>query len=141
MTAMQNKPKNIWLVAGLCSLLLLLPAVSHAEKWNNLTPAQRQLLAPLAKSWDSLEKAEQKSFVGVANAYPQLTPDKQQRLREQISTWAALTPEQRHRAREKFTAFSKVPAERRDEVKRIVREQETKPEAPQAKVESTQKPD
>ncbi len=141
MTAMQNKPKKIWHVAGLCSLLLLLPVVSHAEKWNNLTPAQQKLLAPLAKSWNSLEKAEQKSFVGIAKAYPQLTPDKQQRLREQISTWATLTPEQRHRAREKFTAFSKVPAERRDAVKRIVREQETQPAPPPGGNESSRKPD
>lgn len=56
------------------SLVFLLPAVAHAERWRELTPAQRELLAPLSRTWDSLERSEQKSFIGVANGYAKLPP-------------------------------------------------------------------
>lgn len=128
---------------GCCALLLglLLTPLSRAENWNDLTPAQQQLLAPLAQNWRSLDRSEQKSFTGIAKAYPDLSLDKQARLRKQISTWASLTPEQRHRAREKFTAFSKVPAEKREAVKRMVREQESQRDPTQDKTKAGPEPD
>lgn len=113
------------------ALFLMLTATSaRAEKWEDLSPDRRHVLAPLSANWDTLARSEQKSFIGIADAYPKLPPEKQRRLREQIREWATLTPEQRHRAREKFTAFSKVPEEKREAVKQMVREQQAQPGKP-----------
>lgn len=107
------------LQAGLVSADPLVP-------WAKLTPAQQEILRPVAGEWDTLPQKLQKNLLYAAKRYPGLAPEEKQRFNDKLEKWSKLTPEQRKRAREKFQAFSKVPAAEREKVKQMVREQEAK---------------
>ena len=94
--------------------------------WAKLTPAQQEILRPVAAEWDTLPNQLQKNLLYAAKRYPSLTPEEKQRFNVKLEKWSKLTPEQRKRAREKFQAFSKVPEAEREKVKQMVREQEAK---------------
>lgn len=94
--------------------------------WAKLTPAQQEILRPIAAEWDKLPNKLQKNLLYAAERYPSLTPDEKLRFNDKLKKWSKLTPEQRKRAREKFQAFSKVPEAEREKVKQMVREQEAR---------------
>lgn len=110
------------------TLLLQAGMVSAASlvAWAKLTPAQQEILRPIAAEWDKLPNKLQKNLLYAAERYPSLTPDEKLRFNDKLEKWSKLTPEQRKRAREKFQAFSKVPETEREKVKQMVREQEAK---------------
>jgi hypothetical protein len=85
--------------------------------WSELTPAQREVLAPLAHEWDNLDTTRRKKWIGIANRYPKMKPQEQQRLQKRMRDWAALTPEQRKAAREKYRKLKKLKPDERKEVK------------------------
>ena len=76
--------------------------------WSELTPQQRQVLAPLAKDWDATEPFRRKKWVGIAQRYPSMTPEQQQRVQGQMKTWANMSPEERNVARQKFKQLNKA---------------------------------
>ncbi len=82
--------------------------------WAELSPAQRQILAPLAKDWDGMESFRRKKWVGVAQRYPSMSPEQQGRVQAQMKLWAGLSPEERNAAREKFKKSHQSPPEQRD---------------------------
>lgn len=92
--------------------------------WTQLTPSQKEALAPLAQEWSALAEKQQHHFIKLAKHYPQLDSAQKQRLQERLIQWSKLTPEQRKLAREKFQAFSAVPEEDRAQVKQMIRQQE-----------------
>ena len=109
------------LIPTILVVLLCLPAFASAETWLELTPIQKEALAPLSNDWDALPKKQQLHFLKLANHYPRLTLDKKDRLHKQLVAWSKLTPEQRKRAREKYIAFSKATPEKREQVKQGLR--------------------
>ena len=111
------------LVSLILVALLCLPAFASAETWSELTPIQKEALAPLSNDWDALPKKQQLHFLKLANHYPKLTLDKKDRLHKQLVAWSKLTPEQRKRAREKYIAFSKATPEKREQVKQGLKKQ------------------
>ncbi len=102
--------------------------------WQELTPQQQQILAPLAEDWVSLSKKQQNNFIGIAKRYPQLTQVQQLRLQERMVKWSKLTPAERQRARDKFQSVKQLPPEKRDAEKQVLREKHAKkhPEAASA---------
>lgn len=92
--------------------------------WVELTPAQKEILAPLASEWDSLEPFRKKKWLGVAKRYPKMTPEQQQRIQSRMRDWVKLTPEQRRQAREKYRTLKQMPPEKRREIKQKWREYE-----------------
>jgi hypothetical protein len=106
------------------ALSLCLPALASAQPWNELTRAQQDALAPLSAQWNNLPGTEQELLLKVARKYRKLTPEQQSRLHKRLLRWSLLTPEQREHARQKYKAFNKVPLATREQVKRMVREQE-----------------
>ena len=52
--------------------------------WTQLSPQQKNILAPLAKDWDELENIRKKKWLGIAERYPNMKPDEQQRMQERF---------------------------------------------------------
>jgi hypothetical protein len=111
------------LIIGLC---LAFPAAAQSKTetkkpvvrpaWSELTPAHRQVLAPLQPEWENLDSARRKKWVEVAGRYPKMKPEEQQRLQKRMSEWVKLTPLERKAAREKYQTLQKLTPTKRQEV-------------------------
>ena len=93
-------------------------AATKAPNWAELTPAQKEILAPLEPEWNGMEVQRRKNWLKRAERYPNMTPEQQQRVQSRMREWATLTPEQRKQAREKFKNMERLPPEKRQEIKR-----------------------
>ena len=85
------------------------PGKSPRPLWNELSPKQQTVLAPLAPDWESLDTTRRKKWVTIANRYPKMQPDEQARLQRRMQEWAALTPAQRRVARENYQTLRQLP--------------------------------
>jgi len=81
--------------------------------WAELTPAQQQVLAPLAAQWSQLDNNHKVKWIAISNKYPSMTPEQQARLQANISEWAKLTPEQHRLARESYAKAKKLNPEQK----------------------------
>lgn len=88
-------------------------AAAARPTWNELSPAQREALAPLAGDWNTLDADRKQKWLEVAAKYPRLSPDGKRRLQERMAEYARLTPEQRKTARENFRRAYELPADQR----------------------------
>ena len=109
------------LAALLLALCLCLPLGGLAAQavrpgWNELTPAQRQILAPLQPQWGEFAAEQRKRWVALADRYPKLKPDEQKRIQDRMRDWAKLTPSQREAARARYRALSKLTPEQRNAI-------------------------
>jgi hypothetical protein len=84
--------------------------------WSELTPAQKQVLAPLQGEWDSFDTRRRKKWIAIADRYPKMKPAAQQRLQKRMTDWVKLTPAQRQQAREKYQQMRKLSAARRQQL-------------------------
>ena len=92
------------------------PAAPKAEvkpTWSELTPAQQDVLGPLAAQWPQLDSNHKAKWLAISNNYQTLTPEKQKRLKENIAGWAKLTPEQHRLARESYAKAKKLAPEQK----------------------------
>ena len=55
--------------------------------WNELSEADRKVLAPLAPDWNTLDASRKQKWLGLAKRYPSLTADQQQRIQTQMQEW------------------------------------------------------
>jgi hypothetical protein len=82
--------------------------------WIELTPEQRQVLAPLHDDWENLERERRQKWIGIAKRYPKMKPEEQAKMQRRMHDWASLTPEQRRQARENYkNMIAKTPPEKR----------------------------
>jgi len=82
--------------------------------WAELTPAQKQVLAPLERDWGQIDPARRDKWMKVADRYATMPPDERSRLQARMSDWSRMTPAERSRARLQFQEAKQVsPAERR----------------------------
>ena len=77
--------------------------------WQDLTPAQQQILAPVQSRWLSMSTVQRKRLLAVAAKYPQFKPEEQQRFQKRLTTWSALTPAQRDLARRNYKKLKQLP--------------------------------
>ena len=111
------------LTAAAACVLLAAASVAHAQialkspMWLELSPQERETLAPLASDWDKLDAARKSKWRGIAQRYPKMLPDEQQRVHEQMRAWSTLTPEQRQAAREQYKNMKKLPPDKKEEVR------------------------
>jgi hypothetical protein len=93
------------------------PAVAERPanngSWAALTPAQQQVLQPLARDWQQLSPEGQRKWLEIAARFPSLAPAKQARLQQRMTDWARLTPEQRGQARANFQQARQLPSQQR----------------------------
>lgn len=106
-------------ILGLTAALLVAPVSAfefpslRQPAWQELSPQQKQTLAPLRPEWDQMDDARRKKWVGIAARYPHLKPEEQARIQKQMGEWAKLSPQQRKAVREKYKAMRKTPADKR----------------------------
>jgi len=108
-------------------------AAAGQTKWSELTPQQKQILAPLAKDWDGFGDSRRKKWLGIAKRYPTMTPEQQQRVRDQMKPWASLTPAERSVARANFNKKKKETPEQRESRRKKWEQYQALPEAEKKK--------
>ena len=89
-------------------------APAAGPSWNQLSPQQREALAPLAGDWAAMPAENKRKWLDIASKYPQLSPDGKQRLHARMAEFAKLTPEQKRTARENFQRAYELPLESRE---------------------------
>ncbi|MBX9849118.1 MAG: DUF3106 domain-containing protein [Rhodocyclaceae bacterium] len=115
--------QRILAILGLIGALVTLPAAAYElpmlkqPSWHELSPQQRQILAPLAAEWDQMEAVRRKKWVGIAGRYPHMTAEEQTRIQYQMREWIRLSPQQRIVAREKYKALRNAPADQRANIR------------------------
>jgi hypothetical protein len=82
--------------------------------WHELSPAQKEALAPLVKDWDGFERERKLKWLEVAKKYPSLTPDGKQRMHQRMAEFVKLSPEQRRNVRENFRKAYELPIDQRE---------------------------
>jgi hypothetical protein len=93
------------------------PVILRSPAWSELSPTDRQVLAPLAPDWDHWDAQRKQKWLGIARRYSTMSPTEQQRVQQQMGAWAQLTPAQRQAAREQYKTLKQLPPEQREEVR------------------------
>ena len=83
-------------------------------RWQALTPAQREVLAPLEKEWRGIDASRKQKWIVLAARFRMLGPAEQGRITERMSEWARMSPVERGQARIRFEEARQVPAEDRN---------------------------
>ena len=84
-------------------------AAAAGPQWKELSPAQQQILQPLAASWNTLGVIQRGKWITIAKNYPAMAPAEQDKLNSRMAEWAALKPRDRERARLNFAETKKMP--------------------------------
>ena len=79
-------------------------------RWQALSPAQRQALAPLEREWPSIDAQRKQKWLQIADRYPSLPPQERSRITERMDEWARLTPAERGEMRLRYQEAQQVPA-------------------------------
>lgn len=98
----------------LASRFALAQAAQAGPTWNQLSPQQREALAPLAGQWATIPADSKRKWLEIAEKYPQLSPEGKARMQARMAEFARLTPEQRKTARENFQRAYELPRESRE---------------------------
>jgi len=113
------------------------PAAAAKPLWNELTPAQKAALEPLAAEWDKMDSARKTTWLEIGNRFAAMKPDEQQRVHERMREWIQLTPEQRRLARENYAQAKKIDKSQKsakwDEYQQLPEEEKKKLAAAAAK--------
>jgi hypothetical protein len=121
--------RALFLLAALAAAVLAAPAGAQQPStvrkpqaavpasrptWNELTPAQREALAPLEPEWNKLDRDRKRKWLEVAPKFHKLSPEGKQRMHARMAEFSKLTPEQRWTTRENFQRAYELPADRRE---------------------------
>lgn len=79
--------------------------------WVELSPAQREVLAPLASAWPSLSESHKRKWLEMARGYRALPPEEQVKMQGRMKEWVALSPQQRTQARLNFAKTKELSKE------------------------------
>jgi hypothetical protein len=79
-------------------------------RWQALTPAQREGLAPLERDWPSIDAPRKQKWIALAGRFKSLTPEERTRITARMAEWAKLTPTERGQARMNFEEARQLPA-------------------------------
>jgi hypothetical protein len=77
----------------------------------DLTDAQQQALAPLAKLWPTMTEPHKRKWLALSQNFAQLSSDEQIILQSRMREWAALSPQQRSAARLNFAGAQQLTQE------------------------------
>jgi Protein of unknown function (DUF3106) len=77
-------------------------AQAASSDWQDLSPAQRAALAPLAKYWPSINQLQKNKWIELSKNYASLPAPEQAKLHARMADWATLSPQQRAQARQNF---------------------------------------
>lgn len=88
------------------------PAVAREEgiRWQALTPAQREALAPLEHDWPGIDAPRKQKWLALAGRFKTLSSEERTRITARMAEWAKLTPAERGQARMRFEEARQLPA-------------------------------
>lgn len=101
------------LLAGAAAPVLAQPATT-LPAWEQLTPAQRELLvAPIRERWNA-EPTQRPRMLAHAERWKSMTPEQRQRARHGVHRWQQMDPREREHMRAVFAHLRTLPdAERK----------------------------
>ena len=79
-------------------------------RWQSLTPAQRQALAPLEREWSSIDAPRKQKWLAIADRYPSMPPQERTRITGRMNEWTRLTPAQRGEMRLRYQEAQQLSA-------------------------------
>jgi hypothetical protein len=126
------------LAVGLAASAFAQPIGTRAPSWAELSPAERQFLAPFASDWDKWDAQRKAKWRGIAQRYPKMAPAEQERLRQQMTAWAQLSPAERAAARERYKTLKTMSPEQKQQVRQKWEQYQSLP--PEQKRELAAKP-
>jgi hypothetical protein len=91
------------------------PAREDGVRWQALTPAQREALAPLERDWSAIDGQRKQKWIALAARFKTLNPEERARITERMVEWAKLTPAERGQARLRFEEARQLPVPDRSE--------------------------
>lgn len=91
-------------------------ADAWAQTWQQLTPDEQRILAPLKDDWPNIEPARRKKWLEITKRYNRMSQEQQDRLQTRMRQWAALSPAEREQVRERYKKLQDMPPERREEI-------------------------
>lgn len=112
-----DRPLRSTLQVLLLTSTLLLPALVHAQDWNELEEGQQALLAPWSDRWNELEAAEKARLLDNAERWSTMSPEERERVRRRLEDWNALTPEERARLRERAERLRQLEPEQQRRIR------------------------
>ena len=85
-------------------------ASEDGVRWQNLTPVQRGVLAPLEREWPSIDAQRKQKWITIAGRFHALPAAEQARISARMTEWARLSPSERGEVRLRFQEARQVPA-------------------------------
>jgi hypothetical protein len=126
------------LAVGAAASVSAQPIGTRSPSWGELSPPEKQFLAPFASDWDKWDAQRKAKWRGIAERYPKMAPDEQERVRQQMKAWAQLSPAERQAARERYKTLRTLPPEKKEEVRQKWEQYQNLP--PEKKHELATKP-
>lgn len=80
-----------------------------SQAWRQLTPMQKQALAPLGAQWGALNAQQQSKWLAISKNFTKLPVADQITMHARMADWVALSPQQRHLARLNYNQLQKLP--------------------------------
>jgi hypothetical protein len=103
---------------ALSAVLALVGAAGAAcaqTAWQQLTPQQRSVLAPLERDWARNTPSQQQKWLEVTNRYGSLPAEEQARLQQRMADWSRLSPQERGNARLNYQEARQLGRENRQQ--------------------------
>ena len=82
-----------------------------SKAWQQLTPKQKQALAPLGAQWGALTAQQQNKWLAISANFTQLLVADQVTMHARMADWVSLSPQQRNLARLNFNKLQNLPKE------------------------------
>ncbi len=86
-------------------------ALPTSTAWRQLTPRQKEALAPLGAQWSALTAQQQNKWLAVSKNFTQMSVADQITMHARMTDWVALSPQQRNLARLNFNTLQNLPKE------------------------------
>jgi Protein of unknown function (DUF3106) len=86
---------------------------SKGSAWATLSPAQKEVLAPLQQDWPGIDAQRQQKWLAMAARFPAMPADERARIKERMADWARLSTAERGQARLQFLEARQLPADER----------------------------
>lgn len=86
-------------------------AAFSSPVWTELSPAEREILKPLAPTWNTLRQTHKRKWLQMAKSYPALSTEEQAKMQGRMKEWVALSPQQRAQARLNFARTKELSKE------------------------------
>jgi len=89
----------------------------QAQQWDELAPAEQDLLLPWAEQWQDMSDDDRVQMLQGLRQWQAMTLDERMLARQRFTQWQGLSAEQRQRLRLRFQRFRALPPEQQARVR------------------------